>query len=142
MKRCWTGKLLKYDWLHLHHEDFTGQYGKSLRHRHQQWYQAQQQEAEGLAKKYGFAKVSQMKLGVTKKIKEFVAGGGFMFAMCSATDTYDIALAAEGVDIVDAIFDGDGVDPQAQQKLDFSKTFAFQDFTISLSALRTGIFEH
>jgi hypothetical protein len=121
-----AGKLLQYDWLHLHHEDFTGQYGRSLRHRHQHWYQAQKQESEELASRYGYGKVSQMKLGVTHKIKAFVAGGGFMFAMCSGTDTYDIALAADGVDIVDALFDGDGVDPAAQQKLDFSKTFAFR----------------
>jgi hypothetical protein len=133
-----AGKLLQYDWLHLHHEDFTGQYGRSLRHRHQQWYQAQKQESEGLAKRYRYDKVSQMKLGVSLKIKEFVAGGGFMFAMCSGTETYDIALAADGVDIVDALFDGDGVDPEAQQKLDFSKTFAFQNFSISLSAGERG----
>ncbi len=124
-------KLLKYDWLHLHHEDFTGQYGKSVRWQwNQDWFQAQKQESEALAKKYNFAKVPQMKLAVVQKIKAFVAGGGFMFAMCSATDTYDIALAADGVDMVDALFDGDGVDPQAQQKLNFSKTFAFKDFTI------------
>jgi hypothetical protein len=127
-------KLLKYDWLHLHHEDFTGQYGKSVRNfRNQEWFRLAQEEAEGIAKKYGYAKVSQMKLGVVKKIKEFVAGGGFMFAMCSATDTYDIALSAEGVDIVDAVFDGDDVDPQAQQKLDYSKTFAFKNFTLNLN---------
>lgn len=127
-------KLLKYDWLHLHHEDFTGQYGKSFRWQwNQDWFQAQKLESEMLTKKYGFAKVPQMKLAVTQKIKEFVAGGGFMFAMCSATDTYDIALAADGIDIVDAVFDGDGVDPQAQQKLNFDKTFAFRDFTIMLS---------
>jgi len=124
-------KLLKYDWLHLHHEDFTGQYGKSVRWQwNQDWFQAQKQESEALAKRYNFAKVTQMKLAVVQKIKAFVAGGGFMFAMCSATDTYDIALAADGVDMVDALFDGDGVDPQAQQKLNFSKTFAFKDFTI------------
>jgi hypothetical protein len=128
-------KLLKYDWLHLHHEDFTGQYGRTFRQfRNQDWFRQQRQELEGIAKKYGYSKVSQMKLGVAKRIKEYVAGGGFMFAMCSATDTYDIALAAEGVDIVDAIFDGDGVDPQAQQKLNFSKTFAFKDFTVNLNA--------
>ncbi len=128
------GKLLLYDWLHLHHEDFTGQYGKSgQRHRNQAWFSAQQQESEGIAKKYGYGKVPEMKLGVVKKIKDFVVGGGFMFAMCSATDTYDIAQAAEGVDIVDAMYDGDGVDAQAQQKLDFSKTFAFRNFTISLN---------
>jgi hypothetical protein len=127
-------KLLKYDWLHLHHEDFTGQYGKTYRqYRNQDWFRVQQQELESIAKKYGYSKVSQMKLGVTKRIKEYVAGGGFMFAMCSATDTYDIALAAEGVDIVDAIFDGDGMDPQAQEKLDFNKTFAFKNFSLNLN---------
>ena len=128
------GNLLQYDWLHLHHEDFTGQYGKTgQRYRNQPWFRAQQQESEEIAKKYGYPKVTRMKLGVAKKIKEFVAGGGFMFAMCSATDTYDIALAAEGVDVVDALFDGDGVDPEAQQKLDFSRTFAFRNFTVRLS---------
>ncbi|MGV3588270.1 MAG: asparagine synthetase B [Adhaeribacter sp.] len=127
-------KLLKYDWLHLHHEDFTGQYGKTIRgFRNQDWFREAQQEAEDIAKKYGYAKVSQMKLGVVKKIKAYVAGGGFMFAMCSATDTYDIALAAEGIDIVDVIFDGDGVDADAQQKLDFNKTFAFKNFSLNLN---------
>jgi hypothetical protein len=126
------GNLVKYDWLHLHHEDFTGQYGKFYMHyRNMPWYRAQQQEAETIAKKYGFNKVSQLKLAVVKKMKEFTAGGGFMFAMCSATDTYDVALAADGVDIVDVMFDGDGMDPQAQQKLDFSRTLAFKDFRIS-----------
>jgi hypothetical protein len=128
------GKLIEYDWLHLHHEDFTGQYGKSFwRNRNREWFELQKQELEGVANKYGFSKVSQMKLEVVKKIKTYVASGGFMFAMCSATDTYDIALAAEGVDIIDALFDGDGVDPQAQQKLDFSKTFAFKNFNVVLT---------
>jgi hypothetical protein len=126
------GALPKYDWLHLHHEDFTGQYGKFYVHyRSYPWYKAQQQEAETIAKKYGFAKVSQLKLAVVKKMKEFCAGGGFMFAMCSATDTYDIALSAEGTDIAEVMFDGDGMDPQAQQKLDYSKTLAFKNFKIS-----------
>jgi hypothetical protein len=127
-------KLVKYDWLHLHHEDFTGQYGKSFgRRRNQQRNLAERQEAENISQKFGYSKVSQMKLAVAHQIKAFVTGGGFMFAMCSATDTYDIALAANGVDIVEAIFDGDGIDPQAQQKLDFSQTFAFHDFTVFLS---------
>jgi hypothetical protein len=127
-------KLVKYDWLHLHHEDFTGQYGKTFgRRRNQQRGLAERQEAENIAQKYGYGKVSQMKLGVAQQIKAFVTGGGFMFAMCSATDTYDIALAANGADIVEAIFDGDGIDPEAQQKLDFRQTFAFQDFTVYLS---------
>ncbi|GAB3537057.1 hypothetical protein GCM10027443_29020 [Pontibacter brevis] len=125
-------QLPRYDWLHLHHEDFTGQYGKSGR-RNQEWLTTQKQESEELTRRYGYNKVSQMKLGVVKEIKAFVAGGGFMFAMCSATDTYDIALAANGVDIVDAMYDGDGIDPEAQQKLDFSQCFAFKDFEVYLS---------
>ncbi|WP_162053922.1 asparagine synthetase B [Pontibacter pamirensis] len=131
-----NGELPKYDWLHLHHEDFTGQYGKFYAsYRHYPWYQEQQHELEESAAKLGFNKVSEMKLGVAKRIKEFCAGGGFLFAMCSATDTYDIALAAEGVDIVEAMFDGDGADPQAQQKLDYEKTIAFRDFRISRNPL-------
>ncbi|QCR22064.1 asparagine synthetase B [Pontibacter sp. SGAir0037] len=134
-----AGGLLKYDWLHLHHDDFTGQYGKFIgRRRNQEWLRSQQQESENVARRFGYTKVSQMKLGVAKKMKEFVAGGGFMFAMCSATDTYDIALAAEGVDIVDAVFDGDGVDPKAQQKLDYSRTFAFRNFAIRLEPYDRG----
>jgi hypothetical protein len=125
------GELPKYDWLHLHHEDFTGQYGKFYSSYHSfPWYQKQQQEYESSAKKHGFSKVSQLKLGVVKKIRDFCAGGGFLFAMCSATDTYDIALAAEGVDICESMYDGDPADLAAQKKLDFSKTFAFKDFTL------------
>jgi hypothetical protein len=125
------GKLPTYDWLHLHHEDFTGQYGKFYSsYRNQPWYIEQQREYEGVAKKFGYQKVSQMKLAVAKKIKEFVLGGGFLFAMCSATDSFDIALAAEGVDIVERMYDGDPADPQAQEKLDFSKTLAFQNFRL------------
>ena len=124
--------LPKYDWLHLHHEDFTGQYGKFFRSfRNMPWYINQQKEFEQSARKFGFIKVSQMKLAAVKKIQEFVSGGGFLFAMCSATDTYDIALAAEGVDIVDWMYDGDPPDPRAQQQLNFENTFAFQDFKIS-----------
>jgi hypothetical protein len=125
------GKLPTYDWLHLHHEDFTGQYGKFYRsHGNTPWYKAQQREFEAVAKKYGFAKVSQLKLAVVQKIRNFCAGGGFLFAMCSAADTYDIALSAEGVDICESIYDGDPADPNAQKKLDYKKTFAFQNFTL------------
>jgi hypothetical protein len=125
------GKLPKYDWLHLHHEDFTGQYGKFYSSfANMGWYIEQQQEAEGLAKKHGFAKVSQLKLAVAKKVKEFVAGGGFMFAMCSATDSFDIALSAEGIDICERMFDGDPADAQAQEKIDYEKTLAFTDFRL------------
>jgi hypothetical protein len=125
------GELPKYDWLHLHHEDFTGQYGKFYRHyRNAPWYIAQVQEYEATAKRHGFTKVSQLKLAVVKKIREFVAGGGFMFAMCSATDTFDIALAAEGVDIVESMYDGDPADPNAQEKLNFENCFAFHNFTL------------
>lgn len=124
-------KLVQYDWLHLHHEDFTGQYGKFYASQHTKpWYRANQQKMESLATSLRFNKVSQLKLAVAKKIKEYVEGGGFMFAMCSATDSYDIALAAEGHDICHNVYDGDGADPNAQSKLDFSKTFAFQDFDL------------
>lgn len=131
-----SDKLAEYDWLHLHHEDFTGQYGKFYASQGgQAWYQESQRKMEALAKEMGFAKVSQLKLAVAKRIKEYVEGGGFLFAMCSATDTYDIALAAEGVDIVAEIYDGDGADPDAQSKLDFSRTLAFKDFTLEKNPL-------
>ncbi len=125
------GKLPRYDWLHLHHEDFTGQYGKFYRiYRNTPWYIEKQQEYEETARKHGFSKVSEMKLAVVKKIRDFVSGGGFMFAMCSATDTYDIALSADGVDICEAMFDGDRADPNAQEKLRYDNTFAFQNFEL------------
>jgi hypothetical protein len=129
-------RLAEYDWLHLHHEDFTGQYGRFYRsYQNQPWYRENQRRMEELATKLGFAKVSQLKLNVVKKVREYVGGGGFMFAMCSATDTYDIALAAEGVDICAEMYDGDAADPAAQGKLDFSKTFAFKDFQLSRNPL-------
>ncbi|RZK61781.1 MAG: asparagine synthetase B, partial [Pedobacter sp.] len=122
-------KLTKYDWLHLHHEDFTGQYGRFWSSfRYATWYQEDVKNQEALAKKLGFKKVSEMKLSVAKHIKEYCAGGGFMFAMCSGTDSFDIALAAEGVDICAQMFDGDAADPNAQSKLDFNKSLAFQNF--------------
>lgn len=127
-----AGSLPLYDWLHLHHEDFTGQYGKFWAAYHNfPWYKEDVAVNEAMAKKLGFSKVSQMKLAVSLKIRDFVAGGGYMFAMCSAPDSYDIALAAEGVDICDVMFDGDPPDKDAQSKLDFSKCFAFENFTIS-----------
>ncbi len=123
--------LPKYDWLHLHHEDFTGQYGKFYSSYYMQpWYKAQVAEYEATAARHGFTKVSQLKLAVAKKIKAFVAGGGFLFAMCSATDSYDIALSAEGVDICESMYDGDPADPKMQSKLDFSRALAFQNFTL------------
>lgn len=129
-------KLAEYDWLHLHHEDFTGQYGRFYRSFHTQpWYKENVKKMESLAKENGFKKVSQLKLAVVKKIKEYVTGGGFMFAMCSATDTYDIALAAEGLDICESMYDGDPADPTAQSKLDFSKTFAFENFELMKNPL-------
>jgi len=127
------GKLPEYDWLHLHHEDFTGQYSKFLMYRHQPWYQEDVRIQEALATKHGFKKVSHLKLAVAKKIREFVAGGGYMFAMCSATDSYDIALDAQNTDIADVPYDGDPADPQAQSKLDFTQGFAFKDFAVSLN---------
>lgn len=124
-------ELLLYDWLHLHHEDFTGQYGKFYAmYRDAPWYIEQKKEAEALARSLGYEKVSQEKLAVAKKIRDFVIGGGFMFAMCSATDSFDIALSAEGVDICEPMFDGDGSDASYQSRIDYSKTFAFKDFTL------------
>lgn len=124
-------KLLLYEWLHLHHEDFTGQYGKFYgSYRTAPWYIEQKKEAENLALKLGFNKVSMAKLAVAKKIRDFVIGGGFMFAMCSAADSFDIALAAEGVDICETMFDGDPSEPDYENKLDFDKTFAFKNFTL------------
>jgi hypothetical protein len=129
--KVYDDEVLADDWLHLHHEDFTGQYGKFWFSFHNTaWYQNDQKSAETMAAKHGFKKVSQLKLAIAKKIRDFVSGGGYMFAMCSATDSYDIALAAEGVDICEVPFDGDPMDPNAQQKLDFTKSFAFKDFTL------------
>ena len=123
--------LLIYDWLHLHHEDFTGQYGKFYRaYRSAAWYIEQQKEAEILAQQLGYDKVSQSKLAVVQKIKDYVLGGGFMFAMCSATDSFDIALSAQALDICEPMFDLDGTSPNYQAQLDFSKTFAFKEFIL------------
>ncbi|UJH91163.1 asparagine synthetase B [Antarcticibacterium sp. 1MA-6-2] len=128
--------LVMYDWLHLHHEDFTYQYGKFYRnYRTTPWYIQEKAEAEALAGKLGYSKVSEEKLAVALKIRNYVIGGGFMFAMCSATDSFDIALAAEGVDIAEPMFDGDPSEPGYQAKLDFSNTFAFTDFVLERSPM-------
>ncbi len=132
-----SGKLAEYDWLHLHHEDFTGQYGKFFANfRTAQWYVEQQAMYEREARRLGYAKVSEEKKAVARSIRDFVGNGGFMFAMCSATDSYDIALAAEGVDIADVMFDGDPTDPQAASKLDFRKTLAFENFALDMNPYR------
>jgi hypothetical protein len=132
-----SGKLAEYDWLHLHHEDFTGQYGKFYtNYRYAQWYIDQQLLYEKEARRLGFKKVSDEKKAVARSIKDFVGSGGFMFAMCSATDSYDIALAAENVDICDVMFDGDPPDPEAQKKLDFSKTLVFENFKLDMNPMR------
>ena len=126
-----AGKLSDYDWLHLHHEDFTGQYGKFYgAYRNTAWYQNDVRVNEAMAAKHGYAKVWQLKHAVAEKIREFVMNGGFLFAMCAATDTLDIALAAHNVDIVDALIDGDGIDPHYQEKLDYSRCFAFDNFKL------------
>ena len=126
-----SGKLNEYDWLHLHHEDFTGQYGKFYSSsRNREWYKEEVRVNEAMAKRLGFKKVWQLKHAVARAIKKFVVNGGFLFAMCAATDTIDISLAAGDTDIVPSVFDGDGIDPNYQQKLDFSQTFAFTDFTL------------
>ena len=129
--------LLMYDWLHLHHEDFTGQYGKFFgAYRSAPWYIEQKKQAEALAKGLGYAKVSDAKLAVAKKIRDFVIGGGFMFAMCSATDSFDIALSAENIDICEPMFDGDASTPNYQNQIDYSKTFAFKDFILERNPTR------
>lgn len=126
-----SGKLFQYDWLHLHHEDFTGQYGKFYAlYRGAQWYIEQQALYEDIARKLGYNTVQEEKKAVARAIKEYVDQGGFLFAMCSACDSYDIALASEGVDICAAVFDGTPVDPDCPKKLDFSKTFTFENFTL------------
>lgn len=130
-KEVLDDELVAYDWLHLHHEDFTGQYGKFYgAYRAAPWYIEQKEDAEALAQEFGFDKVSEEKLAVAQKIKEYVIGGGFMFAMCSATDSFDIALAAQDTDICEPMFDGDPSEPGYQKKLDFSQTFAFRDFVL------------
>jgi hypothetical protein len=126
-----SDQLVLYDWLHLHHEDFTGQYGKFYGiYRNAPWYIDQKKDAEALAARLGYPKVSTEKLAVAKKIRDFVIGGGFMFAMCSATDSFDIALSAEGVDICEPMFDGDDSEANYQSKIDYNKTFAFKNFIL------------
>ncbi len=123
--------LLAFDWLHLHHEDFTGQYGKFYgAYKAASWYIEEKKEAEALATKLGYNKVSEEKLDVALKIRDYVIGGGFMFAMCSATDSFDIALSAEGIDICEPMFDGDGSESSYQNKIDYNKTFAFTNYTL------------
>tara|TARA_B100001146_G_C16197327_1_gene442386 strand:- start:1869 stop:3173 length:1305 start_codon:yes stop_codon:yes gene_type:complete len=130
-------ELVLYDWLHLHHEDFTGQYGKFYgSYRAAPWYIKDKQDAEALAADLGYDKVSQEKLAVANKISDYVIGGGFMFAMCSATDSFDIALSAEGVDICEPMFDGDASDPNYQSRISFERTFAFQDFMLEKNPAR------
>lgn len=131
-----AGDLSRYDWIHLHHEDFTGQYGKFYGSYHSApWYQQQVALYEERAHAAGFKKVWQHKQAVAQRIREYIAQGGFMFSMCSATDSFEISLAAQGVDIADAVYDGDPVDPAAQRKLDFAKTLAFTDFTLEMNPL-------
>ena len=130
-KEVLADKLLLYEWLHLHHEDFTGQYGRFYgSYRSAPWYIEGKRNSEKLARELGYTKVSKEKLDVSLKIRDYVIGGGFMFAMCSATDSFDIALAAEGVDIAEAMFDGDPAEPNYQSKIDFTKTFAFKNFIL------------
>ncbi|HNQ12918.1 MAG TPA: asparagine synthetase B [Bacteroidia bacterium] len=129
-------KLPLYDWLHLHHEDFTGQYGRFYAMYHNApWYQEQVRFNESIANKFGYNKVSELKLNVALKIKEFVAGGGYLFTMCSGTDSYDIALSAQGVDICEKMFDGDGTTPSYNSKLDFQNTFAFENYTLKTNPM-------
>ena len=135
-KEIIENELIKYEWLHLHHEDFTGQYGKFYRkYKNVAWYIQQQKNAEKSANELGFDKVSKLKLGVSKQIKEFVATGGFLFTMCSGTDSFDISLSAEDTDICDYMFDGDKADPKAQSKLDYNQSLAFKDFKLKTNPM-------
>jgi len=130
------GDLSEYDWLHLHHEDFTGQYGKFYKNYHTApWYIQQQIKYENMAERLGFPSVQAQKKAVAARIKDYVVQGGFLFAMCSATDSYDIALAAQNIDIAASVYDGTAADPNAQQKLDFSRTFAFENFHLEMDPL-------
>ena len=129
-----NGELDQYDWLHLHHEDFTGQFGKFLRYRNEPWYIKKENRAREIAQNHGFRKVSELKLAVARRIKDYVSRGGFMFSMCSGTATFDIALAAHDTDIVPTPYDGDPVDPNALENLDYSTTLAFTDFRPNLNA--------
>ncbi len=134
------GKLQEFDWIHLHHEDFTGQYGKFYAsYRNALWYQQDVAMNQEAARELGFAKVSELKLAVGLKLREYVAGGGFLFAMCSATDTWEIALSARNVDIVPAEYDGDPIDPDAQLKLNFDETLCFENFQLETNPL---VYEH
>ncbi len=128
-----SGKLREYDWIHLHHEDFTGQYGKFFTFRERPWYKAMVREQTALAAQWGFRRVADLKLAVVKKLRDWVQNGGFLFAMCSATDTYDIALAAEGIDIVGELYDGTPYDPAANSKLRYEPCIAFHNFTVRLN---------
>lgn len=128
------GDLEEYDWLHLHHEDFTGQFGKFIRYRNEPWYIQRQKEAEAAAKEHGFRKVSDLKLAVSQRIRSYVSGGGFLFSMCSGTETFDIALSAHQTDIVPEEYDGDPVDPDALDQLDYGPALAFRDFRPNLNA--------
>jgi len=124
-------QLPEYDWLHLHHEDFTGQYGKFYASfKNFSWYIQQQKDYEASARKHGFAKVSELKLAISQKIQAFVAGGGFLFAMCSATDSFDIALAGAGQDYIESMYDGDPANPNAESQFDFTQTLAFEQFKL------------
>lgn len=124
------GKLPEYDWIHLHHEDFTGQMGKMYSQKNQAWYQTQLQEDVKLAKEFQFSKVSDLKLKISSSIKNYVLGGGYLFAMCTATDTFDISLALNGVDASDTFFDGDPIDTQFSEKMNYENCFAFKDFKV------------
>ncbi|WP_396148537.1 asparagine synthetase B, partial [Flavobacterium sp.] len=132
-----SDQLVLYEWLHLHHEDFTGQYGKFFsNYRNAPWYIQQKAEAEALAKNLGYNKVSEEKLAVATKIRDYVIGGGFMFAMCSATDSFDIALSAQNTDICEPMFDGDASEPNYQAKIDYNNTFAFKDFILEKQPMK------
>ena len=135
-KEVFDGQLNNFDWLHLHHEDFTGQFGKFYRNfRNAPWYIEQKNQYERLAKDLGFKSVSEQKKNIAVNIKNYIGNGGFLFAMCSATDSYDIALSAIDLDIVDQLIDNTPIDENINQLIDFNKTLAFENFKIITNPL-------
>ena len=130
-EEVFNGSLAEYDWLHLHHEDFTGQYGKFYRnYRTADWYISQQKQFEAMAQKLGFSSVHNQKKALAEIIKNYVANGGFLFAMCSATDSFDIALSVMNVDVAHSVFDGSGINKNLYEKIDYNNSLAFTDFKI------------
>jgi len=127
-----NGDLYKYDWLHLHHEDFTGQYGKFYRYRNQKWYKEMENSFIKTANKYGFNTVHSFKKTIAIKIRDYINNGGFLFAMCSATDSFDIALSYYSIDFAHSIYDGTPIEEQNLNEINYNNGIAFKDYELYL----------